>query len=238
MTRSCRVVGTGPTTVRLVPAAAAGSRRDVSLSGARPVGRRVTEPSQSRRTGMRSALSPRGSGRSTPQWRVAPAHPAHRWGCRDRQSPDRLCLTLGCAPPTIGAKMLRSVPHLGRSLVMKSERRVTFEDLKRQRPVTLPLSTIVAFARVAEKDPPIAELVWTQYEDPSVRDDESEDNQNTLVMYAEEYLESIGISRTLSVPLLESYRLVYLKKKGRISEIDDRSAREALRRSAHVNWEK
>lgn len=136
--------------------------------------------------------------------------------------------------------MLRSVPHLGRSLVMKSERRVTFEDLKRQPPVTLPLSTIVAFAQVAERDPPIAELVWTQYEDPPVRDDESEDNQNTLVMYAKGYLESIGISRALSVPLLESYRLVYLnlKKKGRISEIDDRSAREALRRSAHVNWEK
>ena len=123
---------------------------------------------------------------------------------------------------------------------MKPERRVTFEDLKRQPPVTLPLSTIVAFAQVAERDPPIAELVWTQYEDPPVRDDKSEDNQNTLVMYAKGYLESIGISRALSVPLLESYRLVYLnlKKKGRISEIDDRSAREALRRSAHVNWEK
>lgn len=236
MTRSCRVVGTGPTAVRLVPAAATRSRRDVSLSGARPVGRRVTEPSQSRRTGMRSALSPRGSGRSTPQWRVAPAHPAHRWGCRDRQSPDRLCLTLGCALFTVVAKMLRLAPHPGRSLAMKPERRVTLEDLKRKPPVTLPLSTIVAFARLAEKNPRIAELIRIQSESIPEDDRESEANQYKLMKYAMDYLESIGVKRTRCVPLLESHRLVNAKRWGEIFKINEENAEIILKDSRHVDW--
>lgn len=123
-----------------------------------------------------------------------------------------------------------------RSGAMKPELRVILDELKRRPKPTLPLSTIVAFARIADQDPRIAELVRIQSEATPLTDDESEDNQYALTKFAMDYLSKIGASISPKLSLSQGYYLVNAKRKGIISEIDESSAESVLKDSMCVDW--